>query len=110
MIIVSKKIYLKTGSTDSVITIEIHKPEQGEQDWGCRYDIDWPEGMRTFRAYGIDALQALTCALHIIGAEIYTSSYHREGRLRGSATEQGYGFPVVSSLRHLLVGSDKIGA
>jgi hypothetical protein len=108
MIIVSHKLYLKTGSTESVITIDIHKPEQNDRDWTCRYDVNWPEGMRKFYGHGVDALQALVGALYMIGAEIYSSSYHREGRLRAYDKEEGYGFPVVSSIRDLLVGSDKI--
>jgi hypothetical protein len=35
-----------------------------------------------FHGHGIDALQAPVLTLQMIGAEIYTSSYHREGRLR----------------------------
>jgi hypothetical protein len=59
-------------------------------------------------ATGIDALQALVIALQMIGAGIYTSSYHREARLRAYDGEKGYGFPVPSSLRDRLVGADAI--
>jgi hypothetical protein len=47
-------------------------------------------------------------ALQMIGAEIYSSAYHREGRLRAYDNEKGYGFPVASSLRDLLVGVDRV--
>ena len=59
-----------------------------------------------FHGHGVDALQALVLTLQMIGAEIYSSSYHREGRLRVYPTETGYGFPVPRSLRDLLVGVD----
>jgi hypothetical protein len=45
----------------------------------------------------------------MIGAEIYTSTYHQEGRLRAYEHDKGYGFPIASSLRDLLVGVDRIG-
>jgi hypothetical protein len=45
-------------------------------------------------------------ALHMIGADLYTSSYHREGRLVFDKPGNGYGFPVAPTLRDLLVGDD----
>ncbi len=44
----------------------------------------------------------------MIGAEIHSSEYHREGRLRAYDGDEGYGFPVAASLRDLLVGVDKV--
>jgi hypothetical protein len=40
------------------------------------------------------------------GAEIYTSDPHRSGRLFWLEAGQGYGFPIASGLRDLLVGDD----
>jgi hypothetical protein len=108
MLVVSHKLYLKTGVLETVITIKIYRPEKQEKAWACRYEIDWPEGLRHFEANGIDALQALVLALQMIGAEIYSSAYHREGRLRAYDSEQGYGFPIAASLRDLLVGADRV--
>lgn len=108
MLIVSHELFLQTENNEIVITINIHKPEKHEKAWTCRYEIDWPEGARVFEAVGSDALQALILALQMIGAEIYSSAYHREGRLRAYDTEKGYGFPVAASLRDLLVGADKV--
>ena len=42
----------------------------------------------------------------MIGADIYSSSYHKSGKLMLEAPGKGYGFPVVSSLRDLLEGDD----
>jgi len=42
----------------------------------------------------------------MIGADVYSSSYHKSGRLMLEAPGKGYGFPVVSSLRHMLEGDD----
>lgn len=108
MLILSHTIYLRTGAKERPIAIELHKPEPRENAWSCRYVIDWPEGQRTFESGGGDPLQALVLALQMIGSELYTSIYHREGRLRAYIKEEGYGFPVPGSLRDLLVGADKV--
>jgi len=108
MLIISHELFLRTGDHEVVIAIKIYKPEKQEKVWACRYEIDWPEGARVFSAVGLDSLQALVLALQMIGAEIYSSDYHREGRLRAYANEKGYGFPVAASLRELLVGADKV--
>jgi len=108
MVIASHEIFLQIENDEAVIAINIHKPEKQEKVWACRYEIAWPEGARTFEAIGLDALQALVLALQMIGAEIYSSAYHREGRLRAYDSEKGYGFPVAAPLRDLLVGADKV--
>ncbi len=108
MIILSHTLYLRTGSKERPITVDIYKPEKREKAWVCRYVIDWPEGKRTFESAGQDPLQALVLALQMIGSELYTSAYHHEGRLRAYDREKGYGFPVAGSLRDLLVGADRV--
>ncbi len=57
-------------------------------------------------AWGVDGIQALLVAFSMIGAELYSSSYHHAGKLMLEAPGKGYGFPVPSSLRHLLEGDD----
>lgn len=64
--------------------------------------------LRAFAGYGVDAIQALTITLGVIDAELYSSSYHKSGNLFWDKPGNGYGFPVVSSLRDLLVGEDAI--
>ncbi len=110
MLILSHTLYLRTGAAERAIAIaiEVFKPEPRQKAWACRYVIDWPEAQQTFESRGGDPLQALVLALQMIGSEIYTSAYHREGRLRAYDGEEGYGFPVPGSLRDLLVGADKI--
>ena len=108
MVILSHALYLSNVTNETVIAIKIHQPEKREKAWSCRYEIDWPEGAQAFEAIGFDALQALVLALQMVGAEIYSSAYHREGRLRAYDNEKGYGFPVAASLRDLLVGVEKV--
>jgi len=56
--------------------------------------------------WGFDSVQALILALQVIGAEIYSSSFHEAGALYVDAPGKGYGFPVMPTLRDLLQGDD----
>ena len=40
------------------------------------------------------------------GADLYSSSYHKSGKLILDAPGNGYGFPVVTTMRDLLEGDD----
>ena len=108
MLIITHTLFLQTEDEEIAFLVHIDKPVQRDKAWSCRYQINWPEGARIFEAIGVDALQALVLALQMIGAEIYSSAYHREGRLRAYQNEKGYGFPVAASLRDLLVGVDRV--
>ena len=89
------------------IAIRIFAPEGSGRSWSCRYEIDWPEGRQVIDAWGIDSVQAILLAFQMIGADIYTSTYHKSGRLLFEAAGQGYGFPVPESIRDLLIGNDR---
>lgn len=108
MLILTHNLYLHKKNEDRKVEIRVFKPEFLGPAWGCRYEIDWPEGTQVMMPNGMDALQALSLALKMIGADIYTSAYHREGSLRAFETEEGYGFPVPNNIRDLLVGIDKM--
>jgi hypothetical protein len=51
-------------------------------------------------------VQSLLIALQMIGAEIYASRYHEAGQLAWFERGRGYGFPVASNIRDLLIGDD----
>ncbi len=84
-----------------------YAPEEAGTVWTCCYEIGWPDGTRKMAATGFDALQAVHLAMQMIGAELYTSSYHEQGQLRWGEPGEGYGFPVAASIRDLLIGDDK---
>jgi len=50
-------------------------------------------------------MQALIIAIKMIGADLYSSSYDRSGKLMFGVTGSGYGFPVVTTMRGLLQGA-----
>ncbi|MCG5234411.1 DUF6968 family protein [Xanthobacter oligotrophicus] len=108
MIILKHNIFIRINNGEEKIEIRIYKPLQLLHSWGCKYEIDWPEGQYSITAQGEDALQSLTIALQMIGADLYTSTYHQEGSLRAYDSEEGYGFPVPNNLRDLLIGVDKM--
>jgi hypothetical protein len=106
MMIASRTLTLKTSDRDIAIPIAILAPKHEGDAWSCSYEIDWPEGKETMTAWGFDSVQALVVALQMIGADLYSSSYHKSGKLMLEAPGNGYGFPVVSSLRDRLEGDD----
>ena len=108
MLVVTHKLFLKSQPADVLIEIRLYQPVQFERNWGCRYEIDWPEGSKSTISYGLDALQALVLALQLIGSELYTSTYHRDGLLRAFDSEIGYGFPVPPNMRNMLIGVDAL--
>jgi hypothetical protein len=107
MIIATRVLKLRRTSADIEIPIRIFAPERQAVDWTCRFEVDWPDGRLATAAMGIDAVQALELALKMIGAQIYASDHHASGNLMWEAPGKGYGFPVTSGIRDLLVGDDK---
>jgi hypothetical protein len=100
---------LKVQSGDQTIDVPVtvFQPQQSSDGtWFCGYEIDWPEGKQTSRAGGVDALQAVYLAFQMIGADLYSSSYHKSGKLFLDKSGLGYGFPVVATLRDRLIGDD----
>jgi hypothetical protein len=88
------------------IPVRVFAPEKQGPAWSCRYEIEWPHGKRTSAVVGADSMQALLFAMQIIGAEIYSSDYHKSGHLMWDAPGSGYGFPLTQNLRDLLTGDD----
>ncbi|CAD5298974.1 conserved hypothetical protein [Bosea sp. 62] len=95
-----------SASGDILVPITVETPLQGEHDWSCAYEIGWPDAPRRGFGYGIDATQAMLLALKAAGTDLYTSDYHRSGRLRWIEPGDGYGYPVPKNIRELLVGND----
>ena len=106
MMIASRILTLKESDRDITIPVGIFPPKHEGDAWSCTYEIDWPEGKSTMTAWGFDSVKALAVALQMIGADLYSSSYHKSGKLMLEAPGKGYGFPVVSSLRDMLEGDD----
>jgi hypothetical protein len=107
MVIASRILRLRQDQAEALVEVRIFAPQEEEdRSWVCRYEIDWPGERRNMDVFGVDAVQALVLALQTIGAEIYTSDYHKSGKLFVEALGHGYGFPVMPALRDLLQGDD----
>jgi hypothetical protein len=107
MVIASRTLTLRGDNLDAQICIRISAPRRwSDGAWFCHYEIDWPDKRSTKDIGGFDSMQALIHALQIIGAEIYSSNYHKAGQLFWDDPGKGYGFPVAPTLRDLLQGDD----
>jgi hypothetical protein len=106
MIIATRILTARTEAGDVDIPIRIFAPQPLAIDYKCRFEIDWPNGRVERWAEGVDAVQALVCALQMIGAQLYGSELHENGQLFYHHPGKGYGFPVIGSIRDLLVGDD----
>jgi hypothetical protein len=107
MLIASRVLTLLDRSDQIHIPIRIFAPKKSQNgSWFCRYEIDWPGEQHKMEIGGFDSAQALVLALQAIGAEIYSSSYHKSGKLYLDKPGGGYGFPVVPTYRDFLQGDD----
>jgi hypothetical protein len=107
MLIATRVLTLRRTAGDIQIPIRIFAPREETTHWSCRLEVGWPDGTWTMAAGGVDSVQALELAFEIIGAQIYTSDHHASGKLVWLEPGKGYGFPVPSGIRDLLVGDDK---
>ena len=98
-VIATRTLALQADAGNVEIPVRIFAPEQDENAWICRFDIDWPDGKYGRWAAGEDAVQALLHALQLIGVILYTSEHHKSGKLMWYEAGTGYGFPVTNNLR-----------
>ena len=103
MVTAERILELKPGSHD--VRVSVTAPVLDDGSWFCTYQIQWPDGQRAVRIGGADSMQALVGALQLLGAEIYASQFHKDGRLSFEG-RPGYGIPVPSNFRPDLVGDD----
>ena len=106
MIIATRTLKIQKDGMELNVPIRLFAPERTEVDWMCRFEIEWPETKLDRYATGVDAVQALILALQMIGSQIYASKYHASGHLAWLENNRGYGFPVPSTLREMLIGDD----
>jgi len=107
VLMATRVLILRDDGAEIAVPIRIENPEQDSSGaWFCRYEVAWPHGRWSSAGWGVDAVQAVLLTMQKIGTEIYVSEYHKSGRLLWTAPGRGYGFPVPSNLRDLLIGDD----
>ncbi len=107
MLIAYRELKIRTPSGETWVPIRLFQPEEEGGMWVCRYEIGWPD--KTFARFGAgaDSMQALVHAIMDIGTELYRSDHHQSGTLTWDDRYEGYGFPLISTMREQLVGNDK---
>lgn len=80
------------------IIVEINGPIEDKSTDGhfvCAFSIIGMEGPVSSAGMGIDALQAFTITMGLIGNRLYSSDIYKQGRLRwiGGLTNNDLGFP-----------------
>ncbi|RYG55901.1 MAG: hypothetical protein EON56_05000 [Alphaproteobacteria bacterium] len=99
----------KLGHTAPVL-LRIYLPEQLNERWVCRYEIDWPEDgwpaqTAKSHAFGSDALHALQLAIQKLGLDLHSTSYHKAGKMHWDDWN-GYGIALPKEGRNLMRGDD----
>lgn len=52
------------------VEISFFAPVADGNDWRCDYRIEWPDRTRSYRAFGVDSVQALLLAMKSVQAEL----------------------------------------
>ena len=107
MKIAARTLHIQTDAIPTPVQIVVNAPVSDNGAWACEFVIGWPEGDFTFRAMGLDAVQALSIALGRIAYQLYMSPHHAAGTLYFERPGTGYGFRLPSHIRHLAIGDDR---
>lgn len=107
MIIASRTVTVIHDGQDKPVEIRLLLPELTQGAWGCRYEIDWPEGRVSSFCGGNDAIAALHGAIEKIGMELYMSRYHHDRTMSWLEPWVSYGFPLPKGARDELIGDDQ---
>jgi hypothetical protein len=109
MIIAERNLEIRRKRRNAqLVPVRSYAPVAADGNRSCTFEVDWPEGQRRMAVYGVDAMQALELTLRCIGSELDGSEQHERCELVWLEPGDGYGFPVVSNLKDLLVGHGKM--
>ena len=107
MVIARRALSIIRDGVTYPVDVRIFAPVQDEMAWGCRFQIHWPDRVKDMTIHGQDSVQALLMALAIVGVHLYVSNEHQDGELQPLRADWiGYGFPIPTTLRDLLIGQD----
>jgi hypothetical protein len=106
--VIAERSFQVSGSEVTEVSVRIFSPERHEQNWSCQYEIDWPDKIVVRKIYGLDSAQALVLAIYMIGTDLYSSSYHEQGRLTLDGKKGAFGFPVPRLIRENTRGYDDL--
>jgi hypothetical protein len=105
--IAGRVLTMQVGRRAVEVPITIYAPVDKGDHWRCMFEIGWPDKPKLGAGNGIDAPQALLIALKFVGAELYASKAHADGRLKCPGERAGYGFPLPWTMREEAEGEDR---
>ena len=104
-----RTLFIISEQSKTPVNIKIYEPTlQTERHFFCQFTIDWPSDPDNGKAYGVDSVQTLQLCFNMIAVHLYTSSFHKEGRLVWEQLGDGYGFALGRNVRDLAQGADKL--
>ena len=106
MVIAQRNLTLSLNGKNIDVPVRIFAPIRADNAYTCLCESGWPTRVKSMTVSGIDSVQAIEIALQFIGISLYTSPYHAAGQLSCDGMKGGYGFPVPSNARDMLVGED----
>ncbi|SEJ88031.1 hypothetical protein SAMN05428950_104114 [Sphingomonas sp. OV641] len=74
------------------------KPDEDRGSFFCRYEIDWPEGVKSKRAGGVDEVQALLLGMMTAHTDLLAAR-NMDGRVVEWLDERSLGLPVTPTVR-----------
>lgn len=74
------------------------RPEPDGSSFRCRFEIDWPEGVRSKAAGGVDEVQALLLAMQAAHTDLLAAR-ENGGRNVSWLDERSLGLPLAKSIR-----------
>jgi hypothetical protein len=74
------------------------KPDEDRGSFFCRYEIDWPEGVKSKRAGGVDEVQAILLGMMTAHTDLLAAR-NMDGRVIEWLDERSLGLPVTPTVR-----------
>ena len=76
------------------------RPVAWEKDFLCRYEIEWPERVRSLEVAGVDEVQALLLAMQAAHSDLLASR-EKDGKPVSWLGMRRLGLPVPEAIRDL---------
>lgn len=80
------------------VSCRFFRPEPDGSSFCCRFEIDWPEGVRSKTAGGVDEVQALLLAMQRAHTDLLAAR-ENDGREVSWLDERTLGLPIAKSIR-----------
>lgn len=109
-VIARRTLTAKINGGPVAIEVRLHRPVKSDanDDWECRYEIEWPHAVRRNVVGGVDSVQALLLAFNLVAVDLHAGQPPGLSGLTWLEPGGGFGFPLPPSLRDLARGDDRL--